>query len=150
MAPRPPPKRQLRIPPNEYWPAGFETNFVSGFFDAPRLWAPGRWPWQWFRTRHIDLKPASWWHDLRYFLGFFVRSDIAWDKLSELVPLENAKRNDTQRAVIDHEMRKDFIAAGMAPPTASLAQEIVMSLGNSNFYWATPKNWERRARPWER
>jgi hypothetical protein len=136
----------VRIPPREYWPKGFLTDFVTGFPDAPYLWA-GCWykPWTWFDFKQVDLRQAAWWHDVRYFLGWSVPMNINPRKLMQMRPHPNNRRSEMQRAIIDERLERDFRRAGMHPATARIACDLIVEwAGRSHYFWATEKELKKR------
>jgi hypothetical protein len=136
----------IKIPPREYWPKGFTTDFVTGFPDAPFLWA-GVWykPCTWFDWKQVDLSAAAWWHDLRYFLGWTVPLYYNPIALRQETPWPNERRSDMQRAVIDERLKIDFIRSEMHPKIARIACDLIVEwAGRSHYYWATPEELGRR------
>jgi hypothetical protein len=136
----------IKIPPRRFWPKGFSTDFVTGFPDAPWVW-DGCWykPWTWFDWKQIDLAPAAWWHDLRYYLGWSVECNTEPGQLKWLLPIRNADRSELIRAIIDEQMERDFIRSGMGSKLARLACDVIVEwAGKSHYFWANEEELKRR------
>lgn len=124
----------LRVPLSTKWPKGFTTDYVTVFPDTPVLWA-GDWtrPWTWLRFARVDLRPAAWWHDLRYWAGWNVPT---WWDLPALTPKPLDARTEIQRELIDYCFVRDAIASGVHPRTAeTLAAGILDLFGGPHYYW---------------
>jgi len=126
-------RRAPRVPPPEYWPEGFEGgDGVTGWADRWIHWrgfgAHGFWPLQ-----LVDVTPAAWWHDLWYWLGYYVSPRTPIRELPFLKPLPTDKRSRTKRFVIDRRFRKLLMHLGLRRWRANRAYKVVRKLGNK-FY----------------
>jgi len=131
-------RRAPRVPPPEYWPAGYDGgNSVSGWFDK---WIH----WRGFTENHlwplqlVDVTPAAWWHDLWYWLGYWVSPRVSLRDLRYLRPLPTDKRTRTKRLVIDRKFRRLLLHLGLRRWRANHAYKVVRKLGNK-FYMETDR-----------
>jgi hypothetical protein len=134
------------IPPVEFWPHGFTTDFVTGFPDCPLVWAGVWWnPLTWFDWIRVDLREAAWWHDLRYFLGWSTPKDFPLIALAAAKPLPNEARSELVRAISDAMLEIDFIRDGLPMRAARFAcNTILPKAGKSHYWWATTEELKKR------
>jgi hypothetical protein len=125
----------VRIPLEAYWPVGFTTDYVTFFPDKPLLFLPKKtWKvWKWLTP--VDLKPAAWWHDVQYYLGYKVNRDEGSLWLGQATPIGNESRSENHRRAIDEVFRKDCIYLGVHPATAEAMSWAVRVFGRDNYYW---------------
>lgn len=147
-------RRHLEIPPREFWPVGYDGgDYVSGFFDT----------W-----RGVDLRAAAWWHDLRYWLGYFVPvpiqacprcegagfvragpidddrcslcegTQLDWTSIRAARPRPRSERNWRQRLSIDRHFRVDVRELGLTRAERAVAYKIVRVLGRDVYYNGGP------------
>jgi hypothetical protein len=134
------------IPPVDFWPKGFTTDYATGIPDQPMVWGGVWWnPLTWFDWIRIDLRESAWWHDLRYYLGWAVPRDYPLIALAAARPYPNDERSDMNRVVIDGLLEIDFIRQGFPVRAAVFGcQTILRFAGTSHYWWATPEELKRR------
>lgn len=131
----------LKVPKKEVWPEGFTTDGVSGPFpNAPLLWQPSLFkPWTWGRFVKIDLSPAAWWHDLRYWAGYRVSYYLPLAEIARLKPVALEDRREDERGRIDDCFVADITNLGVHPVTARvIAGTILQHFGAPHFHKADP------------
>ena len=86
------------IPPKKFYPKGFNGgNAVSGWFNRWVKFKGFRDLFNFHPFTLVDVSPLAWWHDLWYFLGYFVPWDTPLEELQELRPRPRSQRNWIQR-----------------------------------------------------
>jgi hypothetical protein len=128
-----------RIPPRKYWPKGFDGgNGVTGWAD------------KWIKVegfkdilehgpfRLVDMAPLAWWHDLWYFLGYFVPWSTYGLALKRLKPRPRSERNWIQRRACDRHFRVGVLYMGFPLWRAKAAWKALNLLGADHYFNGGP------------
>ncbi len=123
---------RLRVPPKKYWPIGMKTDWISAHPDR-LLTHEAKW---------LSIKPAAWFHDAGYFLGYIIHRDLSGPELRCLAPRPNDRRSNAQRKAIDAQFYAHLRELGVDRWYAWVMYRTVRLAGGRS-YWLQYEHWSR-------
>lgn len=127
------------IPPQEFWPKGFDGgNAVSGWFNKWLKFQGFRQLFNFHPFTLVDIAPLAWWHDLWYYLGYFVPWSTSLEKLKTLKPRPRSQRNWIQRRACDRHFRIGLHYLGLPRWRAKMAWRALNKLGSKYYFYGGP------------